>query len=342
MNEDKDQLKKSSAEKEKRNLKIRTIIDLSDAVIRILTAVASVYIAFSANMIYNAQKEIAEKNARPVIDVATEYDYETNATKVSVVNTGGLLNELEYEILPYLIVVSLHPESDGLLLGAPFKVSYLPLAVKTGPSGMYYNGVPVKLRVTTPHSKFGSLLEITDDSTQMLIAYNMLDSLYTEYDILYTWIEGESTYIMPKEGAHLSNNNTLYSIRMLLFNYYLRLSYTDMVDGSRVSELYSIHPGHIPTDKDFILKGLNKWDNSKSTFRVHRIRENSDEEKRYNKVKELLDKNGYKYGIMYLKRIESDNNSSIDEEAVSEWVNIINDDEYTMLEGTDFSVVPTF
>lgn len=236
------------------------VLPLCKFVVEVVIAVAGVFVACSANQISEAQKEIEEKEALPIIDLESTYDDNGNVCAASIINTGGSLSDLTVEIFPFAL---LYDEQKVLVL--PLYKMYTAPGLES-PKGTKENCFPLQFLQYKPHTNNGVLLKISEDSFEIAHLFDLLNNL--KYNRLKTAIQ-------------------------IHFDYFLSLHYKDQINSEQITEEYYIHTGHnwgsLLNDLPFLPVGISRV--KQDTWEETALNKLKDERSSETEAKEYVIKN---------------------------------------------------
>lgn len=182
-----------------------------ETIFLVIPTIASVFIAIAAASISKAQTEIEKKTAQPIIDIGTEYTEDRKVSKVSIINSGGLLNEMKVDLYPFWRYSLLKGEAEE----GPYTMdsAILPMDIPTINENIY--------QTFSLHTKTGVLMEIRDSD------------IVAEYQKITNLIQPEI----------IKKNDYYYKLQYVSMEYYLIVTYSDLLDKKNNEEVYCIVTG---------------------------------------------------------------------------------------------------
>lgn len=218
-------------------------------IVPIIVSVSSVFVAMRANAIFEAQREIEKQAAAPFIDVVSHYDEEGKVTKVEIVNSGGLLDEIDIVFYPYVYyhLRSINYEKiDTNDLSVKDEYGICPINIKREQNNkdslenkLFDNKVTL-FKILAPHTKIGSLFEIRNTDYM-----NYFASLMEEMDgvIWLKWLVQKDGRLSILDKPSVYENTIITFFTAISFEYMVKINYSSLVDDEHKTELFRVATG---------------------------------------------------------------------------------------------------
>lgn len=222
----------------------KIFFDTLTPIIAVIALLVSFFTAYTANNISEGQRDIAQQAESPLIDLETEYDEDGHVKKVGVVNTGGVLEDMEIEIFPYVFYDLFYSDqkhnSDEYEYIKPLGVVPIELTVIDFERDYVDNKADLEKRqykITSPHTKIGTLFEIQNTDLMNHISEMMKSDISKQ---LYS-LKIESGRLVLNDNLEDQDDCCFFS--NLSFEYIIKIQYSSLISEDENTECFRVSTG---------------------------------------------------------------------------------------------------
>ena len=223
-----------------------TIIPLVVPIIALVLSIISMVTSYNANRISEELRDITKQQVLPVIDIASVYDDNGKLTAVQVFNNGGVIDDVNVIIYPYIDFV-VHISAGSTTVSrrgvCPVKIIMDKDSEKGNIAGeQYEKGVFKEL---APHTKSNMLYEVSN--TDLMEHVSEVMKYVMDKDSCVYFTDDDQIIIKDVVGDKETQSEIKEEfqcfIRWLSLEYIMEITYKNGVDSEQVTERYRVVTG---------------------------------------------------------------------------------------------------